>query len=167
MIEKLKALEIYEDGRYWAFLAIKINEIIDYLNATATQTEKQQTKSIEGLATNESKSDEPELNGVRILATVRQAREDMRNIIAVYHLERRVRFYTKTVRGRYRDTCVIKADSAVPNKKPRYVVGRATCSPLDTSYEIIGKIISLRRALGLDVPYEYTRMPQQKEEDKG
>ena len=130
-------------------LVLKINEIIDHLNATEEE--------------NNSLDDKSEADEVRPLKVIRQAKDETEKLISLYNLEGKVNFYAKDIRGRGRRvTCVIKANTWSP-----YAVGRAMCSLSDRFYLYIGQIIALRRALGLAVPYEYTRMPQQKEDDKG
>ena len=140
-------------------LVLKINEIIDHLNALEAQSGKQYTGAADGLTDSESNPDEAHV--LTVHGTVRQAKVDMEKLISVYNLEGKVNFYAKNIRGHGRRvTCVIKANAWSP-----YAIGRATCSLSDGFYLYVGQIIALRRALRLDVPRYYTHMPQQKGEE--
>ena len=169
MIEKLKTLEMYGDGRYWALLAAKINEIIDHINAVEEDKRSQWTRWTEdgtinfcGFASRIFKgfgTIDLQEKPTAVLKILEYARQDKIRLMRTYGLhDGGLIFYEKITRIGARKTAVIKLPGS------GILVGRAVCSPQDQYYPEIGEIIALRRALKLEVPHYYTHMPQKKEE---
>ena len=129
VIEKLKTLEMYEEGRYWAFLAIKINEIIDHLNTVEAQNGKQQEEDADNSP--DDKSEPDKMRALTVHEIIRQAKADTNKLISVYCPKDKVKFYlTKKTHGEWRTTCVIEVDDMFTgDRRVAFLVGRATCSP--------------------------------------